>query len=63
MNVEAELRRIKFSPLSRVFHELLDKLLLERINRRDSDRELDLQELDSVAAAKNDNQFWEECVK
>ena len=38
MNVEAELSRTKFSPLSRVF-------------------------LDSVAAAKNDNQFWEECVK
>lgn len=60
MNVEEELSRIKFSSLSRVFHELLNRILLERINRRDSDKELDLEELDSVAAAKKDNIIWEE---
>ncbi len=63
MSVEEELSRIKFSSLSRVFHELLDKLLLERINRRNSDRELDFEELDSVVAAKKDNQIWEEYLK
>ena len=60
MNIEEELSRIKFSSLSRVFHELLNRILLERINRRDSDKELDLEELDSVAAAKKDNIIWEE---
>ena len=63
MNVEAELSRIKFSSLSRVFNELLNRILLERINRRDSDKELDLEELDSVAAAKKDNTIWEEYAK
>ena len=60
MNVEAELSRIKFSSLSRVFNELLNRILLERINRRDSDKELDLEELDSVAAAEKDNKIREE---
>ncbi|MBR0260320.1 MAG: hypothetical protein IJQ85_00835 [Selenomonadaceae bacterium] len=60
MNVEEELNRIKFSELSRVFNDLLNKILLERINRRDSDKELDLEELDSVAAAEKDNKIREE---
>ena len=53
MNVEEELRKIRFAELSRVKEELLRRLLLERKRRREFDRELALEELDSVSAAKN----------
>lgn len=52
MNVEAELRKIKFANLSRVKEELLRKILKERRIRRESDTELGVEELDSVSAAK-----------
>lgn len=52
MNVGEELRKIKFAELSRVKEELLRKILLARKLRREFDRELDLEDLDSVAAAK-----------
>lgn len=52
MNVEEELRKIKFAELSRVKEELLRKILLTRKFRREFDRELDLEDLESIAAAK-----------
>lgn len=53
MNVEEEFRIIKFAELSRVKEELLRKILLTRRLQKEFDRELDLEDLDSVAAAKN----------
>ncbi|MBR0287366.1 MAG: hypothetical protein IJQ82_00135 [Selenomonadaceae bacterium] len=52
MNVEEELRKIKFAELSMVKEKLLHKILLMRKLRREFDRELDLEDLDSIAAAK-----------
>lgn len=53
MNVEEELRKIKFASLSRVREELLRKILSARKAQREFDRELNWEDLDSVAAAKN----------
>ena len=53
MNVEAELRKIKFANLSRVREELLRRILLERKVQREFDEELDFEGLNSVAAARN----------
>ena len=55
MNVEEELRKINFAELSRVKEELLRKILLARKLRREFDRELDLEDLDSVAAVLKKN--------
>ncbi len=52
MNVEEELKRINFASLSRVREELLRRILSVRKARREFDRELDLEELDSVSAAR-----------
>lgn len=52
MNVEEELKKIKFAELSMVKEKLLHKILLTRKLRREFDLELDLKDLDSVAAAK-----------
>ena len=52
MNVEKELRKIDFASLSRVREELLRRILLVRKAQREFDRELDVEELDSVSAAK-----------
>ena len=52
MNVEKELRKIDFASLSRVREELLRRILSVRKARREFDRELDLEELDSVSAAR-----------
>lgn len=53
MNVEEELKKVKFASLSRVREELLRKILLERKVQREFDRELDSSDLNSVAAARN----------
>lgn len=53
MNVEEELGKIKFASLSRVHEELLRRILFARKVQREFDKELDLEDLDSVAAAKN----------
>lgn len=53
MNVEEELKKIKFASLSRVREELLRRILLERKFQREFDRELDSADLNSVAAARN----------
>ncbi len=53
MNVEEELRKIKFASLSRVREELLRRILLERKVQREFDKELDSEALNSVAAARN----------
>lgn len=53
MNVEEELRKIQFANLSRVREELLRRILSERKTRREFDRELDSEGLNSVAAARN----------
>lgn len=53
MNVEEELRKIKFANLSRVREELLRRILLERKVQRGFDGELDFEVLNSVAAARN----------
>lgn len=61
MNVEEELRKINFAELSRVREELLRKILSSRKVRREFDRELDFEDLDSVAAAKNSEIMEEKC--
>lgn len=53
MNVEEELKKVKFASLSRVREELLRRILLERKVQREFDRELDSADLNSVAAARN----------
>lgn len=53
MNVEEELKKVKFASLSRVREELLRRILLERKVQREFDRELDSSDLNSVAAARN----------
>lgn len=53
MNVEEELKKVKFASLSRVREELLRKILLERKVQREFDKELDSSDLNSVAAARN----------
>ena len=53
MNVEEELKKIKFASLSRVREELLRRILLERKVQREFDMELDSADLNSVAAARN----------
>ena len=40
----------------------MSRILLKRITRRDSEKELDFEELDSVAADKKDNKIREEYV-
>ena len=52
MNVEEELRKIKFANLSRVREELLRKMLNVRKMKWETDTELGIEELDSVSAAK-----------
>ena len=61
MNVEEELRKINFAELSRVREELLRQILSARKVRRGFDRELDFEDLDSVAAAKNSEIMEEKC--
>lgn len=53
MNVEEELMKINFAKLSRVKEDLLRRLLLLRKLRREKERELDLEELESVSAARD----------
>ena len=53
MNVEEELKKVKFANLSRVREELLRKILLERKVQREFDKELDSSDLNSVATARN----------
>jgi len=53
VNVEEELKKVKFASLSRVREELLRRILLERKVQREFDRELDSADLNSVAAARN----------
>lgn len=53
MHVEEELGKIKFTRLSRVREELLRRILLERKVQREFDKELDVEALNSVSAARN----------
>ena len=53
MNVEEELKKINFAELSRVREELLRRILLARKLRREFDKELDFEDLESIAAAGN----------
>ena len=53
MHVEEELGKIKFARLSRVREELLRRILLERKVQREFDKELDVEALNSVSAARN----------
>ena len=61
MNVEEELKKVKFANLSRVREELLRRILLERKVQREFDRELDSADLNSVAAARNLEIMEEKC--
>lgn len=61
MNVEEELKKIKFARLSRVREELLRRILLERKVQREFDKELDSEALNSVAAARNLEIMEEKC--
>lgn len=61
MNVEEELKKVKFASLSRVREELLRRILLERKVQREFDRELDSADLNSVAAARNLEIMEEKC--
>ena len=53
MNVEEELKKINFAELSRVREELLRRILLARKLRREFYKELDFEDLESIAAAGN----------
>jgi len=61
VNVEEELKKVKFASLSRVREELLRRILLERKVQREFDRELDSADLNSVAAARNLEIMEEKC--
>lgn len=63
MIVEEELRKIDFSSLSQVREELLRRILFSRRINRESDRELEMEELNSVSAAKGNYKIREEYLK